>query len=391
MQKKQVKQPKPKANPNASNKPVVKRVNQQPKNKASKAPFLSALIDPFNPTSIGCTVPDPFPFATVPYHIHQTTVVGPPVSSSITSGAIMFLPNPLLSMIDLQHTLSLTGSNVSIQSTPMTVFNVGGTSPGSCVYGACSAPNLSSILSTYRTVSWGVKISNLQPELSATGRLIIGFLPIGDTVPSFSDFQAATLSSVFTPITNIPNTVLASSTILELPTAFEITVQDLLSGDLEISGMYTNSNFWTFKANINQGAAPNLMGDDVTVNGVGSVTSIGYKDITRCVGGCAIVIYYEGFPLPSTISNMLQFETIYHLEGSPQLAVSGNAIPVASMSVKPNVGSSVALENSMQVASKESNVVHWISKGAQFLNNNKTSIMSGLSAAANLAKFAALA
>jgi len=71
MQKKQVKQPKPKANPNASNKPVVKRVNQQPKNKASKAPFLSALIDPFNPTSIGCTVPDPFPFATVPYHIHR--------------------------------------------------------------------------------------------------------------------------------------------------------------------------------------------------------------------------------------------------------------------------------------------------------------------------------
>lgn len=380
---------------NASKKQVKKKVAQPPRDKLLKAPFLRCLIDPFSPSSIGCTVPDPFPFPTVQHHLHQTTVIGPPGSSSVTSGGVMFLPNPVLSMVDLQHLSALTGSNVSIQSTPFTPFGATATSAASCYYGATSQANLAALYSSYRVVSWGVKISNLQPDLTATGKLIIAYVPVGDTVPSYQDLLSAVTANSCTPILNIDAGTLNSSNILELPTAFEITVQDLLHGDVELSGMYTNSNFWAMKSTAQNGALSTTVftGDDVAINANGTTAFTSYKDSTRSTGGCAIVCYYEGIPNPasSLVNNVFQFETIYHLEGSPQISNTSKGIPIPSSMPKADIGPMNAVEASMCVASKENNVVHWITKGATFLNDNKESIISGISTVATIAKYAALA
>lgn len=76
-------------------------------------------------------------------------------------------------------------------------------------------------------VSWGIKISNLQPELTATGRIIISHVPIGDTVPAYTNLSSTAIapgSQILTPITGMSPAVLMSSNTLELPTAIELSV-----------------------------------------------------------------------------------------------------------------------------------------------------------------------
>lgn len=366
-----------------SKKKVIKKINQNHPQEDLRTAFYNALVDPFAPESLGCQVPDPFPFPTQVFHIHQTTVVGPPAASSITSGAVAFMPNPVLSMIDLQHASSLTGTNVSIQNSPMTPYGVTGTNSNNCIYGAVVPSALSSVFADYRVVSWGIKISNLQPELSATGRLMVAMVPLGDTIPSFNELANATLSSVFTPIFGIAPNFLNSSDILELPTGFEITVGDLLHGDLEIAGMYSNAGFWSFKTTVNSGIPGTGLtsGDSTTYNNSGgTLFTQGYKDIMRCNGGAAIVLYYEG--IPTSAQNAFQIETIYHLEGTPNFSSTANNALISSTARKSVVGSSVGVEQAMSKASKLDNAVRWIEKGAQFLNKNSATILKIGSAAA---------
>jgi len=360
-----------------SKKTVVKKMKQAP-NPGNTA-FFNALNDPFDPLSLGCQVPDPFPFPTQVYHVHQTTVLGS--SSGQTAGACMFLPNPVLSLIDLTSANLFNTSTVkSVQTTPFTqIAAYSTTTPGCAAYGAIPASNINSVFGDYRVVSWGLKISNLQPELSATGRLIIAYVPIGDTVPTLNDIVTgaggATTGSVFTPICGTPTSVLGSSAILELPTAVEFTVGDLLHGDLELSGMYTNSAFWSFKTTLGVGSASGTeaMGDDLSlITASGLVGTIGYKDLTRSNGAAGIVIYFEG--LPTSTTNAFQVESIYHLEGSPQIAASANTSLVPSITRKSSVGTSVGVEQAMTKASAIDKVVKFIGQGANFLNKNQKSL-----------------
>jgi hypothetical protein len=190
---------------NPSNKKKVKsNPHQQTRPTSnSKDSFYKALHDPFHPSSLGCQVPDPFPFPTMTFHVHQTTVIGVP--SGGTSASVAFLPNPVLSMIDLQHSNNLTATNVSIYTTPMTTYNSTATSAGSAIYGAISPTALNSVYSDYRLVSWGIKVSNLQPELTATGRLIVAMLPLGNTIPSYPELANATSLNYLTPVFGISN------------------------------------------------------------------------------------------------------------------------------------------------------------------------------------------
>jgi len=366
-----------------SSKKVIKKVNQVQGKGDLRSAFYNALVDPFHPNSLGCQVPDPFPFPTATFHVHQTSVIGPPSSSSITSGAVAFLPNPVFSMVDLQHAAGLTSLNVSIQTTPMTAFTGTGTNVSSCLYGAVSTSALASVYADYRVVSWGIKISNLQPELTATGRLMVAMIPIGDTIPSFLELQSASAASILTPVFGIPSSYLNTSDILELPTGFEISVGDLLHGDLEIAGMYTNANFWSFKTTVNNGFASPLIvsGDSASfTSSSGIVSNAGYKDNVRCNGGSAIVVYYEG--VPNTAQNCFQVETIYHLEGTPNFSSTANNALISSVAKKTTVGSSVGVEQAMTKASNISNAIRWLEKGAQFLDRNSATIMKIGSAAA---------
>jgi len=367
---------KSKKNKNQSTKDVISKYNQLPRDDILSNKFFNALSCPFDPKNIGCTVPDPFPFATVSYHIHQTSVISN--ATGFTNGAVCFLPNPVLSMLD-SFGVSNVGGNVNkcVTTTPFVQYAT--TDYRADLYGATSVASLASIFSTYRVVSWGIKISNLQPELSATGRIIISQIPIGDTVPSYNLLSGTALSgNSLNTLFGMPLSLLNSSSTLELPTAIELAVQDLLHGDMEISGMYTNSLFWSFKSTSTYGSnGTQVFGDEVLYNVTGGTSSsIGYKDDTRCVGGCGINIYFEGFPSGSL---GFQVETIYHLEGSPVISTGINNIPVPSNKQTVVIGSTTSVEKAMSKASIIDNVYEFIGKGTSFLNDNKDTIARGAS------------
>lgn len=342
------------------------------KQKTSVSAFQKALYDPFSPKSIGCQVPDPFCFPTVTYHLHQTTVLKGPTSNAGT-GSVMFLPNPNFSMLDVSTAATLSTANSIVGSTPMVTYT-GATQ----AYRAIGISELFNKFGTYRVVSWGIKISNLQPELSATGRIIVAHVPIGNDIPSANVMNsvAVTNADYFTPVVGITPANLNSSSVIELPDAVEFAVQDLLHGDVEISGRYTNSTFWEFKsASLNDTAAAGIReGDDIVITDAGATVIAGLKDTTKCVGGTAIVVYIEG--MPSTTANFLQVETIYHLEGTPSLGGSTNSALVPASAIKAHIGTTEEVEEAMVKASYPDMAYKFLTKGAQFLNDNRRLIDS---------------
>jgi len=62
--------------------------------------------------------------------------------------------------------------------------------------------------------------------------------------------------------------------------------------------MYTNSNFWSFKSTTLRGTnGANSFGDETWSSllvPTGSISTVGFKDDTRCVGACGINVYAEG-------------------------------------------------------------------------------------------------
>jgi len=373
-------------NKNKKNKKEKKIANSSapPKNKpkvpygikSNGSPFALALSDPFAPSALGCKVPDPFPFPTQSYHLHQTTVLGTGASNG--TGGVMFLPCPNFSLIDTNHCNDVTQS--SVISTGFTRFSTVTTNPNYGLFASTGLTALAGVLESYRVVSWGIKISNLQPELSATGRIMIAMLPIGDTVPTWTDLSnPALLTTGLIPIVGVPMGVLDSASLLQLPTALEFT-GDLLHGDLEIAGMYTNASFWNFRVPL---ASSTLLtgyttGDESSVNIGGAVTSMGFKDSTRMIGGVGIAIYYEGIPLSTSA---FQVESIYHLEGTPAITLNSAIAPVPSNVCKPFAGSSQDVERGMTAVNSVEKVIKYIDRGANFLNKNKKILGSIASAA----------
>lgn len=379
-----VKQPAQKQKQKQKQKPKSRPYAKQMRNKGSlqssgisgvgNVPFFKALTDPFAPSSMGCQVPDPFPFPTNTYHVHQTTVLGS--SAGFSNGAVMFCPNPLLSMVDLTFVNSLVGTKKAVQNTPMTAVSAAATAPGHGFYQATSQVSLNNVYSTYRVVSWGIKISNLQPQLAATGRLMMAYFPAGDTVPTLGDISAALTAGIVSPIVGINSLSLESSVILNAPTAVELTVGDFLHGDVQLSGLISSLSFFQFKSTLlaGQSVIGNSIGDDLTINSGGGVTSVQYKDATRMPGGACIVLYWEGLPAGTT--NAFQVETIYHLEGTPNFASTTNNAIMPSTGGKPNVGPTNAVESSISAAGLTKNLFTYIKNGFEFLNENKEAVMT---------------
>jgi len=346
-------------------------------NAGTATSFSRALSDPFDPSVLGCQVPDPFPFPTAVHHIHQTTVMG--TDALNTAGSLVFLPNPVLSLIDTHHVAAPLQK--SVVSTPMAQYSATFADQRSAYYGATTPANISAIYESYRVVSWGLKISNLQPELTATGRIIIAFVPAGGSVPSYTALFSIVnqTASAIIPVTGVPANIYDSSNMLQFPTAVEFAVQDLLHGGIEISGMYTNSSFWSFKVCALNGAlsATQTEGDDAVVTtGTQLVPFVGFKDLTRMDGGCSISLYYEGVPINTSA---FQIETIYHLEGTPVIGTGASATPVPSSLPKSLIGSTASVEKAMSNHTGVDKCLNFITRGAQFLNTNASDIMSASS------------
>jgi hypothetical protein len=123
--------------------------------------FKLSLADPFNPQSLGTQVPDSFSFPTTCYHSHTETVLGCATASGYTYGAVLVVPNPIISIVDISAVNGLGASSITVTSTSMNRYNTTASLVPSCFYGATTTSDLLSKFSTWRVASWGIKLSNL--------------------------------------------------------------------------------------------------------------------------------------------------------------------------------------------------------------------------------------
>jgi len=358
---------------NSKNSQVV-RVPQQANSipQAFRTPFYSfvgALHNPFDPEALGVRVPDPFNFPTTTSHLHSTTVGD---TTAGGNGCCCFLNNPVLTMLDM---VRLNSGSISISSSGMTQpFNFQG------FYGASSLSALGGLYATERVVCSGIKISNLQPELSATGRIIIAQVPVLDQFPGYSELVAAAPGgdNFSQLLFGQEISALASSKLLQLPGAYELAVQDLLHGDVQIVPMYTNSSFFNFRATADNTTynSTNVVGNDTTYTTSTLVANdISWNDIVTSAGSAAIIVYWEG--MPASTANVLQFEYIMHLEGTPTLISAATSSPVTASGNATSVGTIEVVERGMATLNSDS-VNTWLEKGTQFLNKTAAFMTSGV-------------
>jgi len=358
--------------PNKNNKKVVKSMNKivqkiprivkrvfSPKTSPSsnRSSFSSALCNPFAPTSIGCRVPDPYSFPTSAFHSRGNTVLKS--NASGTTG-ILCLPNPVFSLIDLGTS---SGSGAAVSSTGMN--NFGGTA--NLTYGATSQANLLTVGNGFRLVSWGVKISNLQPELSAVGKLYYAMVPTASDVPSIGMLGTPVTASAITAILTGSNaSTLYSSLIENLPSGQQLVVQDLLHGDLQLSGQYTDPSFFKFRTLIDTVGynATTYFGTEVLQSTAGgTIVSTNNEQVVNMGGGVGIIIYGDGFP--GSI-NVLDVEYIYHYEVTPY---AGNSSAIASSDSNVLVGSMLEVERGVAEVARTGGA-SWIDRGMSFLNTS---------------------
>lgn len=320
---------------------------------STMANFARALSKPFAIESLGCRVPDPFSFPTACYHAHKTfTVNSSSFAGSTDKFCFMVMPNPIISVVDVFQAVA----GGAYQTVSGSAYNsYGPTSAPTCFKGLVSSAGLAADYSTYRVVSTGIKLSNLQPALNATGRLFVAQVPIGDTMPSGLDltYASADPNRLILAMTGLTTGMLNSTDILELPSAREFVVQDIMTGDIAINPMVTNPAFYGFKTTQAAGQlnATYSFGDDVQQNAAAGSVTTSFKDLTRCNGGSAILVYGEGFPPNSSV---LQIEHIIHLEGSP-IPITGSSTQTLVPSATPmaHVGSTAMVEQALGVLAKQ--------------------------------------
>lgn len=309
--------------------------------------FSHALIDPFSVEARGSRVPDLYAFPTNTFRVQTSILLG----STQTEFGATFLPNPFVSVIDSG---AISVANPSITSPGgMRRF---GTNTG---FLSMTTPTLFTPLATeYRVVGGGIKIRNLLPELTATGRIYIAVMPLANGgVPSWNVLNGAPLTTeanynnVMARM-GLPTIASQRAASLQLlPLSKDFTVGQIV-GDEEIEVPFTiyHPDFFRFKPTAADNRAyDGTIGeaDDVTFNIATGVVqgSSGNKEATQCDGGSAIIVWFEG--IPATTAAPFEVDFCLHLECVPLVATgtTGSTTGITPESDNPprSVGGCTAL------------------------------------------------
>lgn len=330
--------------------------------------FAKALTKPFDTSSMGARVPDNYCFPTAAYHLHEEFVIAP-LSTASGQFCVAAFPNPLVSLVDYRGATQ-GAPFLSIGTIGYPQVSTQETVPAS--YGMTDLSALT-VLSNYRVVSSGLRIRNLQPELSATGRIIVAQIPVSDEMPSLADWARgasgtpAQCQNFYRLLLGISGTDLDSSAILDLPGAKEYGSSDFLHGDLQICHQVVSPAYYNFRGlqnSVASGALAWSLGDSVSISSSGTSGQTSFKDPSRMVGGCAIVIFGYGFPIAVSGAPLFSVEQIMHMEGTPRVQAGKHLVP--SNAPLAHVGSTLDVESGM--AALNANPMKYLTKGTDFLN-----------------------
>lgn len=302
---------------------AVPKARKIPRANAGES-FAHALSDPFSIEARGARVPDLYAFPTNTFRLQTSMLLG----TSQTEFGAVFFPNPYASVLD---------TGVAATGVP-SITGLGGVrrfAGASAIAGMTVSSLFTPLATEYRTVGGGIKIRNLLPELTATGRVYIAVLPVANGgMPNWNMLEASggitaanynsILSRLGLPILG----ALRSASLQMQPVAKDFTVGQIVGDEeIEIDFSIYHPDFFRFKPT--QAADTELSAtlrevDDVAINiatGTVNQSSMGNKEATQSDGGSAIVVWFEG--IPSTSSAPFEIDLCLHLECVPLVAVGG--------------------------------------------------------------------
>jgi len=288
--------------------------------------YALALHKPFADNALGARVPDMYSAPTVTYHTKGTITC---TSNATGVCSLVLSPNPLVSCVDM------TGStiNAAAGNTGMAQF-----ASSTTAYSAVSQVNLQNAFTSYRVVGVGIRMRNLIPPTTATGRIIIApFCVSGGPGPQVLSSQSVTnivISELMgAPLVGSSTTSGLSSTILELPDAEEYTMQQLITNNVDCWSKPISPGAFTFHNTYNTTTLNGSLSliDSGVVGTTSGLAFPGSSDLHGAAffeGWQGMLIRAEG--LPNSI-NCLEIEYIYHLEGTPALpsTTAGQLVPTA--------------------------------------------------------------
>lgn len=277
------------------------------------AQYKLALTNPFAVEAFGCRVPDSYSFPTVTYHIRSNYIF---TSDASGIGYGLFFPSPCFtcsSGFDGSYgtpgILRFTGGTNFSNNKPSTYL----TSPTA----------LANVMSEYRVVAWGLRFIAKDTAFASKGKIFVALVPTTANAPSWNTMETVTAASLDVVGEYACGVALTSllSTIQNYPSCRVFSMQDLLRGEIMISGLPLNPSFYDFRGTTDRSNvvwnSGQILADEGVFNnttGLVNATAGGRKDVASLRGGMAVAVGVVGCP---GTANEFDVEVVYHLEGSP--------------------------------------------------------------------------
>jgi len=280
--------------------------------------YAVAVRNPFNPITEGVRVPDLYSFPVETGHCKGRFSL---IANATSKISVAVLPNPLLSMVDINLN---SGGAACIANSSMTPFTA---NPG--YYGATTPASLDIKFNSSRVVASGVKIRVAQPELVRTGVVIFAPFPCVRGVPGWNALNTTAMVSTSAAsgavIGGANPASIDSSSILGMPGAFMMSLADLGRKDVILPFRMLSAVAQDFKQT-NSATSYNAtaaFGDSIIENtATGVIIVSDLEEVTTGVGFSGWFIYCDQFNDTSTADAILGGEYVYHLEGCPSQAPS---------------------------------------------------------------------
>lgn len=288
--------------------------------------YAIALRNPFDPRTEGVRTPDMYSFPVVPGHL-RGIITGK--ANAIGYTALALLPNPVLSVVDLTHART-NGSSSAVGFSSMNVYL------GNPQFAGATLPSsFNNIYNSYRMVAGGYKVTVQQPELTRTGMVLFAPFPCIRGVPGYNALQSLAISNADSAFANIiGGTAINNATsqsILGMPGAFSMSMADLGAKDVILPFRVLSAAAQDFKltsASVSYNGTENY-GDSfvaLTPAETAQNPTADLEEVTNGVGWSGWYVYAFGYNDTVATDVMLNFEYMYHLEGTPVVISDSNSV-----------------------------------------------------------------
>jgi len=274
--------------------------------------YRAALSDPFSSLAQGARVPDMYSVPTTTRHITRRCTI---VSNASGEFDLVVLPSAYFHAISPRGNIVGGGNWATLDG--LTVNNA-------VLY--TSEIGLAAQLTNYRIVGYGVQLVGTASLTNTQGMIAIATLPaegflnskgaVGGQASNFAN-AAASVANTLTAY-GVPNSssTVAINSMLSLPNSVETSMVSISEHPITVTPKICSPSAFNFRLTTDMGPGFNITSQTSAVS-----VSAGNASWLSFGGHESIVIAGSGLP---NSTNVLEFEIIYHLEGTPYITSTAN-------------------------------------------------------------------